>query len=229
MKRILFAGAVALVAASPALAADLPVAPPPQAPATYVPAVVPVYNWSGVYIGLNGGYGFGNSDWEASTGFADTGNFNIKGALVGGTIGANFQSGQFVFGVEGDGDWAKITGSVACGFVTCQTSSDWLATLRGRLGYAFDRVLVYATGGGAAGDVKATIPGFSTDSTEFGWTAGAGVEFAITENITIKGEYLFVNLEKGSCGAAACGAPAIPVEFDSSLVRGGLNFKFNPW
>jgi outer membrane immunogenic protein len=229
MKRILIAGAIALFAAGPALAADLPVAPPPpQAPA-YVPVVAPVYNWGGIYIGINGGYAFGDSDWEASTGFADTGHFDINGGLVGGTIGANFQSGQFVFGVEGDGDWANITGSVTCGFVTCQTSSDWLATLRGRLGYAFDRVLVYGTAGGAAGDVKATIPGFSTDNTEFGWTAGAGVEVGITENLTAKVEYLFVDLENGSCGAAACGSPAIPVQFDASLVRGGLNFKFNPF
>jgi outer membrane immunogenic protein len=244
MKRILFAGAVALFAASPALAADLPMAPPPppQAPAAYVPTVAPVYNWGGIYIGINGGYGFGNSNWNATpglgTGLVGTGDFNIDGALAGGTIGANFQSGQFVFGVEADGDWTNIQGNTSaadCAGFTCQTSNEWLATLRGRVGYAFDRVLVYATGGGAAGDVKATftVPGFaatSSDNTEFGWAAGGGVEVGLTENITAKAEYLFVDLSNGSCSVTACGAfAAVPVQFDASLVRAGLNFKFNPF
>jgi outer membrane immunogenic protein len=238
MKRMLFAGAIAVAAASPALAADLPpAAPPPQAPA-YVPAPVPVFTWSGIYIGVNGGYGFGNTDWQAAPGFADTGNFNIDGGLVGGTLGFNFQSGAFVFGIEGDGDWADINGSSTCTGGTCQTQSDWLATLRGRVGYAFDRVLIYATGGGAAGDVKGTYTptggaAGSTDNTEFGWTAGAGVEFALTENVTAKVEYLFVDLANGSgtCTGAPCaaGGTTVPVTFDTSLVRGGINFKFNPF
>jgi len=144
MKRLLMMGAFAL-AAGPALAADLPPAnmPPPRAPAAYVPIAPPMYNWGGIYIGINGGYGFGSSSW--STPGASTGNFNIKGPLVGATFGANFQSGQFVFGIEGDGDWSKITGSAsstnaAC--PSCQTSNDWLATLRARTGVAWDRVLL---------------------------------------------------------------------------------------
>lgn len=250
MKRILFAGAFGLAVAGPALAADLPPAapPPPQAPATYVPPPAPVYNWAGIYIGLNGGYAFGNSEWSAASSFVGTGNFNVSGGLVGGTIGANFQSGQFVFGVEGDVDWTGINSSLSsttiCGTgvtsCTFQTSNDWLGTIRGRVGYAFDRVLIYGTAGGAFGDVKGTFSGttatgpigFSSDSTEFGWTAGAGLEFAITENITAKAEYLFVDLSKGSasCSAAICGtAFNIPVSFDASLVRAGLNFKFNPF
>jgi outer membrane immunogenic protein len=236
MKRMLFAGALALAAATPAMAADLPEpAPPPQAPAAYT-APAPVYNWSGVYIGINGGYGFGNSDWNAATGFgADTGNFNVNGALVGGTLGVNFQTGQFVFGVEGDGDWTNIQGSTSsggCVGATCQTSNDWLGTLRGRVGYAFDRVLLYGTAGGAVGDVKGTFTALSTDSTEFGWTAGAGIEYAITDNITAKAEYLYVDLSNGSlsCPATTCTpAVTVPVTFDASLIRAGLNFKFNPW
>jgi outer membrane immunogenic protein len=244
MKRILFAGAVALIATSPALAADLPAVAPPQAPAVYAPPVAPVYNWGGLYIGINGGYGFGNSDWNATPGFGGgatgTGNFDIDGELAGGTIGANFQSGQIVFGVEADGDWTNITGSSSsgdCTGATCQTSNDWLTTFRGRLGYAFDRVLVYGTGGGAVGDVKSSlsVPGFtgvSSSSTEFGWTAGAGVEVGITENITAKVEYLYMDLSNGTlaCPAGTCGAAlSIPVQFDASLVRAGLNFKFNPF
>jgi outer membrane immunogenic protein len=244
MKRMLFAGAVALAAATPAFAADLyrPVAPPPQAPAAYMPPAPPVYNWGGIYIGINGGYGFGDTDWEPAAPGVATGDFSIDGPLVGGTIGANFQSGQFVFGVEGDWDWADLSGSTTntttCFGTSCtfQTSDDWLATLRGRVGYAFDRVLLYGTAGGAGGDIKSTLTpaggtAISSTSTEYGWTAGAGVEFAITDNITAKAEYLFVDLSNGSfgCSAAACSGTttAVPVTFDASLIRAGLNYKFN--
>jgi outer membrane immunogenic protein len=241
MNRIVIACGLALVAATPAFAADLPPAARARAPAAYAPPVMAAYNWSGIYIGINGGYGFGNTDWDPVGGFPGTGNFNINGGLVGGTLGANFQTGAFVFGIEGDGDWSDIRGSLSgtaavCGAGACtfETANDWLATLRGRIGFALDRTLIYATGGGAAGNVKATFTGAasaaSTANTEFGWTAGAGIEYAITDNVTAKVEYLFVDLSKGSltCTVAACGATTtVPVTFDASLVRGGLNFKFN--
>jgi outer membrane immunogenic protein len=249
MKRMLFAGALSLFAATPAaFAADLPAGPPAQAPAAYVPVVTPVYNWSGIYIGINGGYSFGSTDWSSPTaGVVGTGTFNTNGGLVGGTAGFNFQSGQIVYGIEGDWDWAGIKGTSstatatigACpGAMPCsfETSSNWLSTVRGRVGYAFDRVLIYATGGGAAGDVKATFTNpntpvtGSTNSTEWGWTAGAGVEAALTENVTVKVEYLFVDLQNGNCSPTICGGgTAVPVSFDASIVRAGLNFKFNPW
>lgn len=230
MKQIIVGLLFSLVS-SAALAADLipPPGPPPQAPATYVPTTAPVYNWGGIYVGLNGGYGFGDSKWSAPI---NSGNFDVDGGLVGATLGFNYQMGSFVFGVEGDGDWTDIRGSTstgACPKTTCQTSNDWLATLRGRVGYAFDRVLVYGTAGGAAGSVNAAVNGVSNASSEFGWTAGAGVEVALTENLTAKVEYLFVDLSNGSC-TTACGSPpgpAAPVSFDASLIRAGLNFKFN--
>ena len=121
MKRMLFAGALSLFAATPAaFAADLPAGPPAQAPAAYVPVVTPVYNWSGIYIGINGGYGFGSTDWSPS-GFTGPGTFNTNGGLVGGTAGFNFQSGSVVFGIEGDWDWAGIKG----------TSSNTTSTING--------------------------------------------------------------------------------------------------
>lgn len=227
MKRIVLAAVLAF-SAVPALAADLPApAPPPRAPAAYVPVAAPVYNWSGFYVGINGGYGFGSSEWTG--GGVSTGSFDINGGLVGGTVGANFQTGQFVFGIEGDADYSMIKGtttSLVC--PSCQTSDSWLATIRGRAGYAWDRALLFVTGGGAFGDIKATVPGFGTDtSTEFGWTAGGGLEYAFTENWTAKVEYLYVDLSNGSCNAA-CGSPATPinVNFQTSLVRAGINFKF---
>ena len=108
MKRMLIAGALALAAAGQALAADLPQAgaAAPRAPATYVPTTAPVYNWGGVYIGINGGYGFGTSNWTACGRGLDR-QLQHHGFLAGGTIGANFQTGQFVLGVEGDIDWSR--------------------------------------------------------------------------------------------------------------------------
>jgi outer membrane immunogenic protein len=236
MKRMLFVGAVMLAATGSTLAADLPPRmppPPPRAPA-YVPIAPPMYNWGGIYIGLNGGYGFGNTNWSGAG--SSTGNFNIQGPLAGGTLGANFQTGQFVFGIEGDGDWSNIKGSESASNAVCpgcQTANTWLATLRARAGVAWDRVLLYGTAGGAAGSINATGAGItSTSNSEFGWTAGGGLEYGITDNVTAKIEYLYVNLQNGSfsCPATCTGGPFTgSVSFDTSLVRAGLNFKFNPF
>ncbi len=230
----------ATAAAGSAFAADLPPMPPPEAkaPVTYIPPPQQ-YNWAGVYFGLNGGYDFGDSQWNPP-GLASSGNFNVSGGLVGSTLGANFQSGALVFGVEADLDWTDIKGNVSSatcpgGGASCtfQTENDWLGTVRGRVGYAFDRVLVYGTAGGAFGNIKpqlttAPLVG-STNSTEFGWAAGAGVEVALLANFTARIEYLFVDLSNGSfsCTASQCGtAASIPVSFDASLVRAGLDYKF---
>ena len=235
MKRILLAAALALAAGGQALAADLPQPAPPRAPATYVPVPVPVFSWTGIYVGVNGGYAFGDSSWT-TPGLTPTGNFSTSGYLVGGTLGGNYQWGQFVLGIEGDWDWTNMSGSPglsACSgpFSTaCTTQSDWLATVRGRAGYAFDRILIYGTGGGAFGNVQAaysTLP-FSS-STQMGWTAGGGVEFAFTPNLTAKVEYLYVDLGNQSCAVGNCSLPgssATTVTFTENIVRAGINYKF---
>lgn len=242
MKRILIAGALALAAGGQALAADLPQPgpPPPRAPATYVPAPVPVFTWTGIYIGANGGYAFGQSNWTSPAPIGSTGNFSTSGFLAGGTLGANYQWGQFVLGIEGDGDWTNINGSTSngsCAVFACTTQGDWLATVRGRAGYAFNQVLLYGTGGAAFGNLQAssgTLP-FS-NSTQTGWTAGAGIEYAFTPNLTAKIEYLYVDLGSQSCGSPNCGAfvggvgpVATNVSLTENIVRAGINFKFNPW
>lgn len=231
MNRILIAGAFALALGGPALAADLPppAAPPPRAPATYVPAAVPYYNWGGVYFGVNGGGIFGNSNWSAPAG--STGNFNTTGFLVGGTVGANFQAGAFVFGVEGDLDWDNVSGNTSsgpCAGFTCTTSQNYLGTARGRIGYAWDRVLFYGTGGGAFANIKAgnSATGGTDNNNEFGWTAGAGIEFAFAQNWTAKAEYLYVSLQNGNC-TAACGGVSVPVTLKENVARVGVNYKFN--
>ena len=197
-------------------------------------------NWNGIYLGLNAGYSFGGSDWTDSVTGSSTGNFGTSGFAFGGTLGANYQVGSLVFGVEGDGDWADASGfgtftatSLCAG--GCLTTDSWLATARGRVGYAFDRFLAYGTAGAAFGDIRAN---FSNDpasgATKSGWTAGAGVEVALDRNWSAKAEYLFVDLGNGSCTtdcaiANADGTAMIPnvaLKFDESIVRAGLNYRF---
>ena len=234
MKRIILitAASFAIVAGSPALAADLPQAapPPPQAPAAYIPTVAPVYNWGGIYFGANGGYAFGSSDWTDSATHLSTGNFDVSGFLVGPTVGVNFQTDAFVFGIEGDFDGSWINGTDnSCTPVACETKNTWLATVRARAGYAADRVLFYATAGGAFGNILGnTGPNGSTTyqkANEPGWTAGAGVEVAFADNWTARVEYLFVDLENASLAGGV--APTTEtVKFDASLIRLGVDYKF---
>ncbi len=240
MKRILIAGALALAAAGAggqAFAADLPppeAPPPPRAPATYVPVAAPVFSWSGVYFGINGGYGFGQSNWSAP-GYPSTGNFDASGFLVGGTLGANYQMGAFVLGVEGDLDWADINGSttVTCfSYAPCETKSEWLGTGRARIGYAWDRILFYGTGGAAFGNLQAGFSGMNfMSATQIGWTAGAGIEAAFAPNWTAKIEYLYVDLGNVNCNGACgvIGITPIPttVSLTENLVRAGINYKFS--
>src|SRR6187200_918056 len=185
--------------ATGALAADLPRAMPP----TNAPALVPGYSWTGFYAGINGGYGWGNSNWD---GFANEP--NVHGGLVGATVGANWQTGALVFGAEGDIDWSNLRGSfasVACP-AGCETRNNWLATARGRVGYAFDRWMPYATGGLAVGDIEANRALFGgVKEANAGWTAGGGVEAAVVGNLTAKLEYLYVDLGSVNCGTLSCG------------------------
>jgi outer membrane immunogenic protein len=230
MKRIVIAGAFALIAGGQALAADLPMPAPVRGPATYAPIVAPVpYSWTGFYIGINGGGAFGNSNFLDSV-LGNSGSFNVSGGMVGGTVGANYQIGRFVLGIEGDGDWQNLDGTTnsgSCAFVGCETKSDWLATVRGRAGYTWDRFFVYGTGGAAFANVKAGAGALPfSNTTETGWTAGAGVEYAFLPNWSAKVEYLYVGLPNASCGLANCGSSTTSVSVNENVIRGGINFKF---
>jgi outer membrane immunogenic protein len=220
MKRVLiwtvaFAG---LGLATPAaLAADLARPAPRAAYPTKAPEAH-LFDWTGFYAGLNGGYGWGDSKFTG----AGNANTSPEGAILGGTIGYNYQWGQTVFGVESDIGWNNAKGSTNCALGSCETKSNWLGTTRLRLGYAFDRLMPYVTGGAAYGDVKARVPGLGSDSdTQFGWTVGGGLEYAFTPNWTVKAEYLHVDLGKLNC--AVCGGD---VKFNENIVRGGVNYKF---
>jgi outer membrane immunogenic protein len=193
---------------------------PVKAPVAYAAP----YNWTGFYLGINGGGAWGHSDW--SNPFGATG-FDANGALVGGTAGYNWQAGQMVFGLEGDLDYSSIKGNgdpAVCG-TTCDFKNNWLGTFRGRAGYAFGRVMPYITGGLAVGDVKAETGLGSSSETKAGWTLGGGIEAAISGPLTAKIEYLYTDLGKSTCDAAVCGTPT-DVDFHANVVRAGLNYKF---
>jgi outer membrane immunogenic protein len=203
--------------AQAATAADI-ARPAPRAPAPVQTPQYRAFDWTGFYVGLNAGYGWGDSKFTG----AGNANTSPEGALLGGTIGYNYQWGQTVFGVESDIDWNNAKGSTPCVLGSCETKSNWLGTTRLRLGYAFDRLMPYVTGGAAYGNVKANVPGIGSDSdTKLGWTAGGGLEYAFTPNWSVKAEYLHVDLGKINC--AVCGGD---VKFNEEIVRGGINYKF---
>ena len=222
MKRSLIAGLsfLALTAALPAAAADLPRGSMPYKAPSYVAA----YNWTGFYLGINGGGGWGDSDWN---GLGVTN--NPGGGMIGATAGYNWQAigSPWVFGIEGDIDWTGISDSVACpiGFV-CETRNDFLGTIRGRAGFAWDRVMPYVTGGVAFGNIDAKRTGFAGSSdTNAGWTIGVGVEAAVAPNWTAKIEYLYTDLGDTTCGFAGCGTPT-NVDLTLNIVRAGVNYRF---
>jgi outer membrane immunogenic protein len=225
MKRILVTVMVSAVAATSALASDLPppAAPPPRAPAVYLPPA-PVYNWGGLYFGINGGYTFGHSDWSVPG--ATTGNFNANGGLIGATLGGNWQADAWVFGLEGDFDGSWIDGKAAvCGIPNCETKNKWIATLRGRFGYAADRVLFYGTAGGAFGNIVVNTSPTWQSSSKAGWTVGAGLEGAFAENWTARVEYLFVDFSNASF-TPVVGVP-LTVKLNENLIRVGVDYKFH--
>ena len=205
MKRIVsgVVGLMALGAAAPAVAADL-------APRTYTkappPIVAAVYDWSGFYIGLNGGGGSSHKCWtNTSTALGVTvpniseGCHDASGGMVGGQLGYRWQQSNWVFGVEAQGDWADFKGSNASLLfinTTNQTKVDAVGLFTGQVGYAWNSVLWYLKGGAAVADDKyngiATSTGLVFDhatETRWGGTVGAGLEFSFASNWSVGVEY----------------------------------------
>ncbi len=213
-----------LAATGCASSADLSPAP--------VPAVAPAaYNWNGLYLGLNAGYGFGTDTTTASGGgVSASANTNVPGFVGGAQIGVNYQTGAVVWGFEADFDASTQNQSLAAGVLSGTSQMPWFGTLRGRLGLAFDRLLVYATAGGAGGELRSSfaIPTGSTSTTvTYGtWTAGGGLEYGITDNLSARIEYLY--FDSGNVGTGSIGPPttAISSRFKDNLMRVGLNYRF---
>ncbi len=222
MKRLVL-GLLLTSVTGAAYAADLPA--PPSAPYTKAPIVSPLTNWSGFYIGAMGGYGSENTSDQ----------FAIKGGFAGGTIGYNWQFGQFVAGIEADGAWADINNSVTqvfpgVGTLTATAKVDSLATIRGRFGVAVDQVLLYGTAGLALADAKlgAIAPGVavSDSQTLTGWTAGAGIEWMFLPHWSVKGEYLYRSFSGQTFFAAQLppGVQTGTLNINSGQV--GINYHF---
>jgi outer membrane autotransporter protein len=207
-KLLLAAVAVAGFSGS-AMAADLampaaPAAPPPQAPAAT--------DWDGAYLGVNAGYGWGT----ASTG-ADSA--NLTGGFVGGQVGYNFHlSDQLVGGVEGNIDWNDEQGTY--GLSTDNFRVNWDGSVRARLGLDLDGILPYAEAGVAfANGTDTPVAGVATSATHTGWTAGAGVEAKLTDQVSANLEYRYTNY-----GSQAYGLGSTTVS--DNTVRVGLNYHF---
>jgi outer membrane immunogenic protein len=225
MRSLLAAAGLLALSTVVSSAADMrrpaPYAAPYQAP------YAPYFSWTGFYLGANGGYGWGDSRWNFPGG--TTGDFDVSGGTLGVTAGYNYQMGAVVIGAEADVNWTNIHGNTANNCAPgCSTNNTWLTTVRGRVGYAVDRLLPYVTGGAAIGNIKAHLGTLPEQTDErLGWTIGAGAEFSFFGNWSAKVEYLYVNLDSFSCGAAACGAPApTEVKFDAGVLRAGVNYRF---
>jgi outer membrane immunogenic protein len=218
MKRFLLAAIALGGVASPAIAADLGYIEQPL-PDTYIS---PGFSWTGFYAGVNGGYGWGEAETET------VGDFDVDGGILGGQIGFNYDLGGFVLGAEADIQWTGMEGGTIAPLGTVVDGNvDYFGTVRARAGYAIDRLLPYVTGGfayGGASGSSSFAGGFETEETITGWTVGAGAEYALTDNITVKGEYLFTDFGDETF------FPGTIIEEDIALsfhtVRAGVNFKF---
>ena len=210
MFKSIFAGALATLVAGAACAADLPRRS--MSPAPYFAAKS--FSWTGVYAGLNAGYDFGNTSNSAKGVIG-----SVRGGSLGGTVGYNQQIQNFVIGAEGDLAAANVQGST--GSNSAKVNS--IGTLRARAGFAADRALVYATGGYAGGQTKVTTGAASGSKWLNGYAIGGGLEYAFTNNISAKAEYLYTDLQPKNYGLSA-GVNSAGVKVNQ--VRTGVNYKF---
>jgi outer membrane immunogenic protein len=249
MKKFLLAtvGLLALGIAAPASAADL--APYTKAPP---PPVVAVYDWSGFYIGANGGGGWSHKCWDvtsfrAPVAFFSEGCHNATGGEVGGQIGYRWQSAGWVFGLEAQGDWADLKGSNVSLFIPAWTNNskiDAFGLFTGQVGYAWNNVLWYVKGGAAVtgdnyrGTVTATGALFdSANETRWGGTVGTGLEFGFAPNWSVGVEYDHLFMGNHSITTTSAGVLAgIPagsvfrtdsVRQDVDMVTARINYRFN--
>jgi outer membrane immunogenic protein len=242
MKKLLLAtiGAGAVAAAAPALGADLARRGPPAPYTKAPPAVVAtVYDWSGFYIGANAGGGSSRNCWGLANGGGGEGCNSASGAAVGGQVGYRMQMSNFVFGVEAQGDWANFSGSnrnLINPAITDRSRINDFGLFTGQVGYAFNNVLGYVKGGAAVVDDKYntfnTATGAqlsSANTTRWGATVGAGVEYGILPNLSLGVEYDHIFLDNKNLNFTTT-AGAMPTsrnigqDADLGLVR--LNYRF---
>ena len=233
MKRLIILAAAAITAGAvaPAAAADLPA----RAPATYskAPAIVEAaYDWSGFYVGINGGGATSSIDWNED-GFGDEGSHNASGGTAGGQIGYRWQMSSVVFGLEAQGNWADFSGSnvsLQTGLQN-QTKIDSFALFTGQIGYAWDRALFYVNGGAAVTDNKYnvfTAPGGglvdNASETRWGAAVGVGFEYAIAANWSLGFEY--DHLFMGNNDVIFVSGTGDHINENADIFTARVNYKF---
>ena len=245
MRRLVLTLLATTAFAGAAMAADMP-----ARMATKAPMAPPPYNWTGFYVGLNAGGSWGTQDnaLVTITGVtAATNSNNLNGFIGGGQIGYNWQMNQWVFGLEADfqGSSQKDDGTffipggalllvVPATSVAYTDKLNWFGTVRGRLGWAFDRWLPYVTGGWAYGhgtiDGTTTIGGvttsFSGSQDYSGWTLGGGLEWAFMNNWSARVEYLYIDFGDGPTVAVSPAFNIVSGKMTDNIVRAGLNVRF---
>jgi outer membrane immunogenic protein len=187
------------------------------------------YDWSGLYVGVNGGASLGQATWRSDPDLT-SGTAGYSSGVLGGTIGYNAQTiGSFVYGTEFDFDWRQANAIVppdSCA-PNCQLTSVWLATGRVRFGYAFNYLMPYVTAGVAMSDFWSSIVGqpFGVrQDVVFGLVGGGGLELVVSGPLTAKIEYLYIAYGGTTC-VVPCGGGPIRMTPSEHLLRGGLNFK----
>jgi outer membrane immunogenic protein len=186
------------------------------------------YDWTGFYVGGHVGYGFADKNWQ--DGFGLDVSHTANGFLGGGQAGFNYQTGMFVFGVEGDFSAMGVKGGTTALGSTFNTDVNWTATLAGRAGVAFDRWLVYGKGGAAWAKDRYTtnfytFPGtVDLRDTRLGWVAGAGVEYAFAPNWSAKLEYNYMDF--GSKNVSFFPGTSTNIDQQVQEVKFGVNYKF---
>lgn len=224
MKRFGITLAAFLMVSATAQAADLGW----NSGASPIYSPTPAAGWSGFYAGVNADYGWGGVTRRQTIGGAAIDN-NTNGAALGVQAGYNLDLGGIVLGTEADLQWSSISYSEAVGADTFKAGVDFFGTVRGRAGMSFGQVMPYVTGGFAAGRGTASVTAAngvtaSQSATHMGWTVGAGLEAQATENISLKAEYLYVDLGTQTYTGLSVGSQDVTQRF--SVVRAGLNYKF---
>ena len=238
MKRIMLTtvALAALGVATSASAADLAPRPYTKAP----PVVVAVYDWTGFYIGANGGWGSGRKCWDFRSPLTGTlvseGCHDADGGVAGGQIGYNWQAGAWVFGLEAQGDWADLRGSnISTLFpgATNRSRIDSFGLFTGRVGYAWNNSMLYVKGGAAVThdkyDYRATgaVDPFSTASeTRWGGTVGVGVEYGFTPNWSFAIEYDHLFMGSRDLAFAAPSTAVDRIRQDVDLVTARINYRW---
>ena len=232
-KQLLLSAAISVIAASAALAADLPSRT--SAPSFEAPVEAPIaFNWTGFYAGLNGGYGWNSSSWQSVGAPAFTNFSNNAGGFVGGvTAGYNYQINQFVVGIEGNAEYSGVRASGACGAVVgsnCKTKQSWIGDLDGKIGIGIDRALIYATGGVGFTDYSFSSPTPApamswAGGSRVGWTLGAGMDYAITNNWVAGVTYKYYDFGTQTQNSSPAGTNVKFRETENTLL-GRVMYKF---